>query len=258
MGGPFDLPREYRRRQNCVGAAARQRRSHQGVPRRARQGVPQDIGVDCRGELDVRALNTTSGISPMCLPRITGCRYRIVRPQMLASRILALPQRSTSRTRRRRFIQFATVVVGRGPARRRRCWRRRRPCWRRPSRRDHPTASGRGRASLLEAPEAVAPPAPAPDIPSSRPPVAQTAEYRSEPTGVLDGGVFFALSTVPAPRRVASTFRRIHYFKPRRPQLTAARPCPRGAGACAASRGAVPARRRRCIEFSAVSEPAPV
>ena len=67
-------------------------------------------------------------------------------------------------------------------------------------------------ASLLEAPEAVAPPAPAPDIPSPRPlPKLKRPKKRSEPTGgVLDGGVFFTpLKTAkPLPRsKVKSTFR---------------------------------------------------
>ena len=67
-------------------------------------------------------------------------------------------------------------------------------------------------ASLLEAPEAVAPPAPAPEVPSPRPlPKLKRPKKRSEPTGgVLDGGVFFTpLKTAkPLPRsKVKSTFR---------------------------------------------------
>ena len=71
-------------------------------------------------------------------------------------------------------------------------------------------------ASLLEAPEAAAPPTPAPEapdvIPSPRPlPKLKRPKKRSEPTGgVLDGGVFFTpLKTAkPLPRsKVKSTFR---------------------------------------------------
>jgi len=66
-------------------------------------------------------------------------------------------------------------------------------------------------ASLLEAPEAVAPPAPAPEVPSPRPLPKLKKKKRSEPTGgVLDGGVFFTpLKTAkPLPRsKVKSTFR---------------------------------------------------
>jgi hypothetical protein len=69
-------------------------------------------------------------------------------------------------------------------------------------------------ASLLEAPEAVAPPVPAPEtsdiIPSPRPLPKLKRKKRSEPTGgVLDGGVFFTpLTAKPLPRsKVKSTFR---------------------------------------------------
>ena len=70
-------------------------------------------------------------------------------------------------------------------------------------------------ASLLEAPEAIAPPVPAPEapdiIPSPRPLPKLKRPKRSEPTGgVLDGGFFFTpLKTAkPLPRsKVKSTFR---------------------------------------------------
>ena len=103
-------------------------------------------------------------------------------------------------------------------------------------------------ASLLEAPEAVAPPPPAPrapDVPSPRPLPKLKRPKRSEPTGgVLDGGVFFTpLKTAkPLPRSkvkfaiVPSCF---VYSKPRprKPTRSPGRAKPRGAGACAASRG---------------------